>query len=114
LEVADEPDRAIYRHGVFEPLEAEKEEFHAKSVVFKEGGVHLISFGAKSLELDTGDCDRIVDDETDGHGHQQQAANHVDQREDQPQPTALVAGFFCCANCESAKEKVKHPFCAKT
>jgi F-type H+-transporting ATPase subunit a len=48
--------------GVFEPLQAEKEEFHAKSVVFKEGSVHLISFGAKSIELDTGECDRLTDE----------------------------------------------------
>jgi len=48
--------------GVFEPLEAEKEEFHAKSVVFKEGGAHLIMPGAASIELDTGECDRLTDE----------------------------------------------------
>ena len=48
--------------GVFEPLEAQKEEFHAKSVVFKEGGAHLIMPGAASIELDTGECDRLTDE----------------------------------------------------
>jgi len=48
--------------GVFEHVSGEKEEFHNKAVVFKEGDVNLISFGAKSLEFDVSACERITDE----------------------------------------------------
>jgi len=48
--------------GVFEPVQAEKEHFHSRAVVFKEGGVSLIMPGAKSIEIDASKCKPLTDE----------------------------------------------------
>jgi len=42
--------------GVFEPLHAEEAEFHEDAVVFKDGGVRFISFGAENIEVEAVAC----------------------------------------------------------
>jgi len=43
--------------GMYVPLHAEEEKFHEEALVFKEsGGISLLPFGAKDVELDAHDC----------------------------------------------------------
>ena len=42
--------------GMYVPLHAEEEVFHEDAVVFKDGGLSLIPFGAKDVELEAGEC----------------------------------------------------------
>ena len=52
--------------GVFEPLGAEKEEFHRNAVVFKDtGGVSMILSGAKSITVEAAECDKLTGHEAD-------------------------------------------------
>ena len=42
--------------GMFVPLHAEEEKFHEEALVFKDGAISLIPFGAKDFELEASEC----------------------------------------------------------
>ncbi len=48
--------------GAFEPLGAEKAEFHEKATVFNEGGIKIIAPGAGDIEVDAAACEAITDE----------------------------------------------------
>jgi F-type H+-transporting ATPase subunit a len=47
--------------GIYEPIEADGHHFKEKAVVFKEGGVNLINFGAEDVEIEADECERLTD-----------------------------------------------------
>lgn len=49
--------------GIFEPVHAEKNEFHDRAVAFHSGGVSLILPGAKDFAIDAKDCETISDED---------------------------------------------------
>jgi F-type H+-transporting ATPase subunit a len=49
--------------GIFEPLGAEKAEFHKNATVFEGGGVKLIKPGAEDIKVEAGDCEQLTDEE---------------------------------------------------
>jgi F-type H+-transporting ATPase subunit a len=50
--------------GFFEPLEAEKPEFHEKATVFKDvGGLSLVTLGAEDIKVDASACDSLTGEE---------------------------------------------------
>ena len=80
--------------GIYEPLHAEKAEFHSRAVVFKDsGGISLITPGAKSIEVEATGCGGLPEDEADAcREHAIEEATHDKVKDGEK--VGVLAPFF--------------------